>query len=60
MASKGCPVHTHNYMDESQSNYAQCKKLVKNKPKRKKKAKQEQESLYDSVYAKLHAIWSAV
>lgn len=33
MSSKGYLIHTRN-ADESQNNYAECKKLVKNKPKK--------------------------
>ena len=56
MSSKGCLIHTHNNVGESQNNYAQCKKLVKNKPPPKK----EESTLYNSIYVKLYKIQSTV
>lgn len=49
MSSKGYLIYTHN-ADESQNNYAECKKLVKNTPKRV--------TLYNSIYVKCKVIYS--
>lgn len=57
MSSKGCLIHTHNNVGESQNNYAQCKKLVKNKSPPKKK---EESTLYNSIYVKLYKIQSTI